>query len=62
MADWQRRTHIGGQGAAEEEDRDAEAEQEREREAGGCQDVQQLPPASPEHHVATEVDHSKGAS
>ena len=62
MADCQGRAHIGGQGAAQEEDRDAEAEQEGEREPGEGQDGQQLPPAPPEHHVATEVDHSKGAS
>ena len=62
MADCQRRANIGGQGAAEEEDRDAEAKQQREREAGEGQNVQELPPAPPEHHVAAEVDHSKCAS
>ena len=62
MADWQRRTHIGGQGAAEEEDSDAEAEQEGEGEAGEGEDAEELPPAPPEHHVATEIDHSEGAS
>ena len=54
MAEAEGRPHVGGERPGDQLDTEGRAEQE---EAGGAQQVQQVPPAPPQHDVAAEVDH-----
>lgn len=53
VTEGERRPHVGGEAPGESLDTES---QDQQQGGAGAEEVHQVPPASPDHHVATEVE------